>query len=121
MKNTKNKCECCGAENGKPHPDTNTITELTVVRWGYAQEDGLKTICQECYFEYMAKRNRRRYKLHYKCRRNGNGVDIRQKTCSVLCGSIPNKFTKALIDEFNYEVQYVMYIDDKRAKLNKEL
>ncbi len=104
MKNTEQKkCEQCGTELN----NTNQNDDLV--------------LCKKCKEEYDAKRNRRRYKLHFNCRKNNVGIDTRHKTCSVVHGKEINKFVSELVEKFNYSIQRVIFVDDKRAKINKEL
>ena len=63
-------CEWCGAEHGKPHPNTKSIVVLTVAHLNHTPEDvrpeNLAALCQRCHLNYdrqrhiaKARRNRR--------------------------------------------------------------
>ncbi len=64
---------------------------------------------------YTKQQNNRRYKLHYRCRQNGVGVDVKHKTCKVLYNGNTNKYAQELVKKFNYVVQSVLYLDDMRV------
>ncbi len=66
--------------------------------------------------KYTKKQNNRRYKLHYKCRQRGVGIDVKSKTCEVVSSSDINKYVRMLVAEYNYVVQKAIYIKDKRIK-----
>ncbi len=67
--------------------------------------------------KYTKQQNNRRYKLHYKCRQNGIGVDVKNRTCEVVSNSDINKYARQLVAEYNYVVQKAIYIRDKRVRL----
>lgn len=61
------RCEWCGAEDGKPHPDTGSNVVLTVAHLGVPHPDGrpgdrhdksdcrlenLAALCQRCHLNY---------------------------------------------------------------------
>ncbi len=69
--------------------------------------------------KYTKRENNRRYKLHHKCSSRGIGIDVNSKTCQVLYKAPIDKFVTELIEEFKYDVQRVLYIDDKRVKNGK--
>jgi 5-methylcytosine-specific restriction endonuclease McrA len=52
----KNKCEVCGAENYRPHPETGSRVVLTVAHLDHDpqnnKEDNLKAMCQRCHLKY---------------------------------------------------------------------
>lgn len=52
----ENKCEVCGAENYKPHPETGSKVILTVAHLDHTPEncdlDNLKAMCQKCHLTY---------------------------------------------------------------------
>jgi len=54
----KNKCEVCGCENYKPHPQTGSKVILTVAHLDHTPEncdyDNLKAMCQKCHNTYDA-------------------------------------------------------------------
>lgn len=54
-----NKCEWCGAENGKPHPVTGSKVVLTVAHLNHEKHDvrgeNLAALCQRCHLGYDAK------------------------------------------------------------------
>lgn len=54
----KNKCEECGADNGQPHPKTESMVVLTVAHLDHtpenADEANLKALCQLCHNQYDA-------------------------------------------------------------------
>lgn len=56
---------------------------------------------------YTEKENRRRYRLHYKARKQGAEIVVAERTCKVVYGSELNRFCKSLVNEFNYAVQFV--------------
>ena len=50
----RNRCEWCGAENGKPHPETGSLVMLTVAhiynkRPSAASLLNLAALCQRCH------------------------------------------------------------------------
>jgi len=53
------RCELCGAENGRPHPVTGSIVVLTVMHLDHQPEncarENLKAGCQRCHNRYDAK------------------------------------------------------------------
>ena len=53
-----NKCEVCGAENYKPHPETGSKVILTVAHLDHKPEncadENLKAMCQRCHLRYDA-------------------------------------------------------------------
>ena len=59
----RNKCEWCGAENGKPHPITGSKVVLTVAHLDHTPEncddDNLAALCQKCHNGYDAKERAR--------------------------------------------------------------
>lgn len=67
----KNKCEWCGADNGKPHPVTGSIVVLTTA---HVYDDrpeassllNLAGLCQKCHNKHDAQDRirRRRERLH---------------------------------------------------------
>lgn len=70
----RNRCEWCGAENGKPNPRTGSKVVLTVAhvhdhRPEAASLLNLAALCQSCHLSYDAKlhaqhaRDRRRARL----------------------------------------------------------
>lgn len=54
----KNRCEVCGCENYKPHPQTGAKVILTVAHLNHIPEDcryeNLKAMCQKCHNTYDA-------------------------------------------------------------------
>ena len=69
----QNKCEWCGAENHKPHPDTGSFVVLTVAHLDArgdvceceketgekcANPDHVKALCQRCHLTYDAERHK---------------------------------------------------------------
>jgi hypothetical protein len=66
----RNRCEWCGAENGKPHPITGSKVVLTVAhvyddRPEACQLDNLAALCQRCHnrHDMPARASRRRERL----------------------------------------------------------
>lgn len=66
----KGRCEWCGAEHGKPHPETGSVVVLTVAHLHEPIEDvrdeNLAALCQRCHLNYdrhihlaNARRNRK--------------------------------------------------------------
>lgn len=56
----RNRCEWCGAENGKPHPITGSRVVLTAAhvyddRPEAAQLDNLAALCQRCHNRHDTK------------------------------------------------------------------
>ena len=55
----RNRCEICGAENHKPHPETGSVVVLTVMHLDHDIDNNsffnLKAACQRCHFRYDAK------------------------------------------------------------------
>lgn len=53
------KCEWCGAEHGKPHPETGSVVVLTVAHIDNTpencDEDNLRSLCQRCHLNYDRK------------------------------------------------------------------
>ena len=53
-----NKCEECGAENYRPHPETGSRVVLTVAHLDHNPannaEDNLAALCQKCHNTYDA-------------------------------------------------------------------
>ena len=51
-----NKCEWCGAQNGKPHPETGSVVVLTVAHLDHTPENcadsNLAALCQRCHLNY---------------------------------------------------------------------
>jgi len=61
----KGKCEYCGAEHGKPHPETGAIVVLTTAHiFDESPESAsffnLKALCQLCHNRLDAPRRRKR-------------------------------------------------------------
>lgn len=58
LKRAKNKCEFCGAENYKPHPETGSRVILTIAHLDHDPEnwevadDRLMALCQKHHFSY---------------------------------------------------------------------
>jgi hypothetical protein len=56
------KCEWCGAENGKPHPITGSKVVLTVAHLNHAPSDcserNLVALCQRDHLRYDAEHHR---------------------------------------------------------------
>ena len=55
----KNRCEWCGADNGAPHPDTQSAVVLTLAHvWDKAPENAsllnLAALCQRCHNRWDA-------------------------------------------------------------------
>ena len=54
-----NRCEFCGAENGKPHPETGSIVVLTIAHLDHDPTnnapENLRALCQRCHLRYDAK------------------------------------------------------------------
>ena len=52
----KDKCEFCGAENYKPHPETGSKVILTIAHLDHIPEhccdDNLRALCQKCHNKY---------------------------------------------------------------------
>jgi 5-methylcytosine-specific restriction endonuclease McrA len=53
------RCEWCGAENGKPHPETGSKVVLTVAHLDHdpshcADRNNLAALCQRCHNRYDA-------------------------------------------------------------------
>ena len=55
----RNRCEQCGAENGKPHPITGSKVVLTVAHLDHCPEhnddSNLRAWCQRCHLTHDAK------------------------------------------------------------------
>ena len=53
------KCEFCGAENYKPHPETGSKVILTVAHLDHVpmncSDSNLRALCQKCHLTYDAK------------------------------------------------------------------
>ena len=53
------QCEFCGAENGKPHPETGSIVVLTVAHLDHDPQNckriNLRALCQRCHLRHDAK------------------------------------------------------------------
>lgn len=51
-----NKCEFCGAENGKPNPVTDSKVVLTIAHLNGIPEDcrdeNLRSLCQRCHLSW---------------------------------------------------------------------
>jgi 5-methylcytosine-specific restriction endonuclease McrA len=61
------RCEWCGAEHGKPHPDTGSIVVLTVAHLDHRPENcdpsNLVALCQRCHNRYdLPERRRNAYR-----------------------------------------------------------
>ena len=58
----KNRCEKCGAENYKLHPETGSKVILTVAHLDHQPEncdyDNLMAMCQRCHLRYDAHHHR---------------------------------------------------------------
>jgi len=56
-----NKCEWCGAENGKPHPVTRSKVVLTVAHLNHEKHDlsesNLAALCQKCHLGHDLERH----------------------------------------------------------------
>jgi hypothetical protein len=54
----KNRCEQCGSENYKPHPETGSRVVLTVAHLNHdpsdCAESNLSAMCQRCHLRYDA-------------------------------------------------------------------
>jgi hypothetical protein len=65
----KNKCEWCGAENYKPHPETGSRVILTVAHLDHNRDNNsffnLSALCQKCHLDYD--RNGKKNRKHYEC------------------------------------------------------
>jgi len=67
----QNRCEICGAENYKPHPDTGKKVVLTVSHLNRDtsdnREENLKALCQSCHLNHDRSDNakRRRFGKEY--------------------------------------------------------
>ena len=63
----KNKCESCGAKNGKPHHETGKRVVLTVAHLDRDIKNNsffnLRVLCRRCHLNYDRKDNIRRRKL----------------------------------------------------------
>lgn len=57
------KCEWCGAEHGKPHPETGSKVVLTVAHLDHSpencEESNLAALCQKCHNSYDMDSRRR--------------------------------------------------------------
>lgn len=57
-----NRCEVCGAENYKPHPETGSKVILTVAHLNHDvndnRDENLKAMCQRCHNRYDAEHRR---------------------------------------------------------------
>jgi hypothetical protein len=57
----ENKCEWCGAENGKPHPVTGSKVVLTVAHLNHEKHDlsgsNLAALCQKCHLGHDLERH----------------------------------------------------------------
>ena len=55
-----NRCEWCGAENYRPHPETDSRVVLTVAHLDHSpannDESNLAALCQKCHNSYDAKK-----------------------------------------------------------------
>lgn len=60
----RNRCEICGAENHKPHPETRSRVVLTVMHLDHDINNNsffnLRAACQRCHLTYDAKLHARR-------------------------------------------------------------
>jgi len=58
LQRANDKCEWCGAENGKPHPVTGSKVVLTIMHLDHTPEnckpDNLRAACQKCHNSYDA-------------------------------------------------------------------
>ena len=54
----QDRCERCGAENGRPHPMTGSLVVLTVMHLDHRPENSdpanLQAACQKCHNSYDA-------------------------------------------------------------------
>ncbi len=58
--------------------------------------------------KYTDKENRRRYRLHYKARKQGVEICTAEKTCKIPVNTKTNHFTDCLVAEFHYAVQFII-------------
>jgi len=62
----QNRCEQCGAENYKPHPQTGSMVNLSVAHLNQDTTDNrpenLKALCQRCHLNYDRSSNKKRRK-----------------------------------------------------------
>lgn len=64
-----NRCEWCGAENHKPHPDTGSVVVLTFAHLNHdhdnadVEDDRLVALCQRCHLRYDRPRHMERARL----------------------------------------------------------
>ncbi len=63
--------------------------------------------------KYTDKENRRRYRLHYKARKQGAEICTAEKTCKVPINTPTNRFIDSLVSEFHYGVQWVITPPEK--------
>jgi hypothetical protein len=75
----KNKCEFCGSENYKPHPETGSKVVLTVAHLDHDIKNNsffnLKALCQKCHNNYdkdYRKQNRSKKRNQYQHQINFN-------------------------------------------------
>ena len=58
LERANHKCEQCGAENHKPHPETGSKVVLTIAHLDHTPEncndENLKAWCQKCHNSYDA-------------------------------------------------------------------
>lgn len=58
LKRAGNRCEFCGAENRKPHPETGSRVILTIAHLDRdrdnheVSDDRLRALCQRCHLRY---------------------------------------------------------------------
>lgn len=73
-KRAGNRCEFCGAENGKPNPATGSIVVLTTAHLNHdprdCSDENLKSLCQKCHLTYDAKHHAKNARAT-RDRRNG--------------------------------------------------
>lgn len=62
------KCEWCGAEHGKPHPETGSRVVLTVAHLDHdptnCDDKNLKAGCQRCHLAYDKEQHAKTRKAH---------------------------------------------------------
>lgn len=70
LERAKNRCEWCGAENHKPHPDTGSMVVLTIAHLDHdhsnaeVTDDRLAALCQRCHLTYDAPRHHEKRRQH---------------------------------------------------------
>jgi 5-methylcytosine-specific restriction endonuclease McrA len=76
-----NRCEWCGAENGKPHPVTGSKVVLTTAHLDHdpsnCADANLAALCQKCHLAYDAPMKRQRREARQRAERaTGDLLDL---------------------------------------------